>query len=91
MQDLISIKMPARTLRSSSATQLCHVSVNTVTYGHRAFAYAAPDLRNHLPHHIKNASYLEQSKKLLKTHLFEKSFVQFVVFIMFKLCWVSVT
>ncbi len=55
MQDLISIKKPARTLRSGSATQLCHVSVNAVTYGHRAFAYAAPELWNQLPHHIKNA------------------------------------
>ncbi len=75
MQDLISIKKPARTLRSGSATQLCHVSANIVTYGHRAFAHAASDFWNHLPHHIKTASSLEQFKKLLKTHLFEKSFV----------------
>ena len=42
--------------------------------GARAFSYAGPFLFNKLPLNIKNAGTSETFKKLLKTHLFTKSY-----------------
>ena len=71
IRDLITIKEPVRTLRSNSAVQLHRLSVNTVTYGQRSFAHAAPELWNRLSKDIRNASSLAVFKKELKTHLFD--------------------
>jgi len=42
--------------------------------GSRAFSYAGPYLFNSLPCSIKNACTTDNFKKLLKTHLFTKSY-----------------
>ncbi|XP_072048691.1 uncharacterized protein [Amphiura filiformis] len=70
IRELVVIKDPVRSLRSNVAPQLHHTSVNTVTYGQRSFKYAAPELWNQLPPHIRNSSSLALFKKKLKTHLF---------------------
>ena len=72
IRELVVTKDPVRSLRSNAAPQLHRHSVNTVTYGQRAFTYAAPELWNRLPPHrpIRNASSLADFKKQLKTHLF---------------------
>ena len=70
IRELVVTKDPVRSLRSNAAPQLHRQSVNTVTYGQRAFTYAAPELWNRLPPHIRNASSLANFKKQLKTHLF---------------------
>ena len=70
IRELIVIKDPVRPLRSSAALQLHRQSVNTITYGQRSFTYAAPELWNKLPPHIRNAPSIATFKKQLKTHLF---------------------
>lgn len=44
------------------------------SFGIRAFSYAGPKLFNSLPSQVKNASNDDTFKKLLKTHLFNKSY-----------------
>ena len=70
--DLISIKEPTRSLRSNASVVLHRRKANLVTYGQRSFFYAAPELWNRLPSHVKNATSLQQFKRVLKTHLFSQ-------------------
>ena len=74
ISELIIVKEPVRTLRSNVSTILHRTTVNTVTYGERAFSHAAPELWNELPSRIRNSDTLDSFKKSLKTHLFEKHF-----------------
>ncbi len=74
ISELITVKKPVRTLRSNSSTTLLRTSVNTASYGQRAFSHAAPELWNQLPSHIRNAETLNTFKSLLKTHLFNNHF-----------------
>ena len=47
---------------------------NTLYYGERSFAFAAPKLWNSIPEHIKSASSLTTFKTALKTYLFRRHF-----------------
>ena len=68
---LIQVKTPNRTLRSSNTILLQHPSIkSSKTLGDRAFSLAAPAEWNILPPNIRNAPTLPLFKKLLKTHLF---------------------
>ena len=70
ISDLISISKNAR-LRSSSMLLLKHgPRVNTISYGDRAFAVAAPKLWNNIPFHIRSSPSINVFKNKLKTHLF---------------------
>ena len=44
IKDLVKVKAPTRSLRSSSAIQLCMPHTNTRTYGDRSFRTAAATL-----------------------------------------------
>ena len=44
------------------------------TLGDRSFTCAAPKLWNNLPRDIRNASNLDNFKRLLKTHLFREAY-----------------
>ena len=69
--NLLSVYTPTRTLRSSSDTRLlCIPKVNSVSYGERSFAYAAPSLWNSLPKPIRHCTTLQSFKRSLKTYLF---------------------
>ena len=57
-----------RSLRSSSKLPFTVPTVNSVTYGERAFSFFAPILRCSLPDSIK----IESGKSALKTFLFRK-------------------
>ena len=59
LRELICIKEPSRTLRSNAAITLKRKTVNTVSYGQRSFSYAAPELWNRLPTHIRNSNSLD--------------------------------
>ncbi len=50
------------------------------TMGGRAFSYNGPKLWNALPAFIRNAASLDCFKKLLKTHLFSKSFLFMIIY-----------
>ena len=74
LTELIQEYKPSRNLRSSSKMNLVTTSVSTASYGQRSFYYAAPELWNTLPLHIKNSKTVEQFKSSLKTYLFTIAF-----------------
>jgi len=74
IRDMISPYIPKRMLRSYNKLLLSVPTVNTGTYGKRAFSVTASYLWNQLPEPIKTANNIEQFKKLLKTYLFKKAF-----------------
>ena len=69
---LLQLYQPQRNLRSSSKLLFTVPTVNTVTYGERAFSFFAPILWNNLPDPIKNTTSLSSFKSALKTFLFRK-------------------
>jgi hypothetical protein len=71
--DLIEPYTSQRPLRSIQQFQLKVPKCN-LKYGERSFSYAAPVLWNSLPLQIKCADSFQIFKKLLKTHLFRKTF-----------------
>ena len=72
--ELIHIHQPSRNLRSSSQCLLEVPRIEQVTYGGRAFSYAAPVLWNKLPLEIRLCQKLSTFKRLLKTYLFRIAF-----------------
>ena len=68
---LIKVKHPNRTLRSSNAILLEQPSIlSSKTLGDRSFCIAAPVEWNQLPTNIRNASSIPLFKTLLKPNLF---------------------
>jgi len=75
IRDLVTVKQPARQLRSASEIRLTTSSLpKTVTYGDRSFKHAAPSLWNSLPSQLKNVQSLNCFKKALKTHFFKQMY-----------------
>ena len=74
MSDMISIRKPKRTLRSSAELILNTYTYNMKTYGYRSFSVSAPLLWNSLPSSIRNITSLASFKKELKTYLFQLAF-----------------
>ena len=73
LRELLKFRNPSRTLRSSKQSLLQNsYRPNTLYYGERAFAFAAPKLWNSIPEHIKAASSLSTFKTALKTYLFRR-------------------
>ncbi|XP_072017823.1 uncharacterized protein [Amphiura filiformis] len=73
IKEIIVVRKPTRTLRSSSEVLLKPppvTSLKTATYGYRAFSSSAPSLWNKLPPFIRGSKSIEQFKTSLKTHLF---------------------
>ena len=69
--ELLVRHSPSRLLRSSSQALLTPPrNTNTMFYGHRAFAFAAPFIWNKLPLNIKTAATVNIFKSRLKTYLF---------------------
>ena len=72
LSSLLQEYHPPRSLRSSSKSLLTVPTINSVTYGERAFSFCAPTVRNTLPDSLKNAASLSSFKSALKTFLFRK-------------------
>ena len=72
LSSLLQEYRPPRSLCSSSKSLLTVPSMNSVTYGERAFSFCAPTLRNTLPDSFDNAASLSSFKSALKTFLFRK-------------------
>jgi hypothetical protein len=70
LQDLVTLYVPSRQLRSANDISLVKPKTRTVKYGGRSFKYAAPHLWNSLPSHVKNVPNLNSFRKVLKTHMF---------------------
>ena len=68
LRELLKFRNPSRTLRFSKQSLLQNsYRPNTLYYGERAFAFAAPKLWNSIPEHIKAASSLSTFKTALKS------------------------
>ena len=74
LSELLFMHTPVRELRSATQLLLDKPQTRLVTRGDRAFAVAAPNLRNNLPLHIRFAPSLTHFKSLLRTHLFSQAF-----------------
>ena len=76
LNELLSVRAPGRTLRSTAEGALSfHQPIgNTAFYGDRSFAICAPRLWNRLPPDLRCAKNLNVFKSCLKTHLFKESF-----------------
>ena len=74
ISEMIASYAPERTLRSSTKSLVRESAPKCVTFGGRAFSYAAPKLWNKLPSDIRNASSLDLFKKQLKFHLFNEAY-----------------
>ena len=74
LADLISVRKIDRVLRPRGL-ELNYSKYKNVTQGGRSFQCAAPILWNKLPQYIRDSTTLEQLKRSLKTHLFEKAYV----------------
>ena len=73
--NIIGIVRKTLALRSSMQSLLLKsYRPNTLYYGERSFAFAAPKLWNSIPEHIKSASSLTTFKTALKTYLFRRHF-----------------
>ena len=74
LTELITVKCPVRSLRSSSSISLVQPKPRLVTVGGRAFSHAAPELWNNLPAPVRDADSITTFKSLLKTHLFKQDY-----------------
>ncbi len=74
ISDLLALYKPSRTLRSSSARQLCVAKASTKFYGERSYSFAAANLWNKLPADIRHSYSLVHFKSNLKTHFFRLHF-----------------
>ena len=81
LQDLISIKQKQGTnLRSNEAgLLLSQPCIKHKTFASRSFRYAAPYLWNHLPRQLRGKGNYQNSKKILKTHLFNVAFAGHII------------
>jgi hypothetical protein len=73
LRDLLTISVPARSLRHNKGTLLKVPRMKSKT-GTRAFHSCAPTLWNSLPLTVRSANSSSTFRKLLKTHLFRLSF-----------------
>ena len=60
-----------RSLRSSSKLLFIVPTVNSVTYGERAFSFSAPILYNSLPDSVRNRTYVSSFKSALGNFIFD--------------------
>ena len=74
LSSLLQQYHPQRSQRSSSKLLFTVPTVNSVTYGERAFSFFAPILWNSLAGSVKNTTSLLSFKFALKTFLFREFF-----------------
>ena len=74
LKDLVEIYVPARELRSGSK-QLVSVPSSKLLTAERAFSVGGTKLWNSIDQTVKEAKTLKQFKKLLKTSLFTKTYI----------------
>ena len=76
LSEMLTIRQPKRTLRSSSKFLLDENTVTTKTFGTRSFRFAGPFVWNKLPEDIKRCTDYNLFKRKLKSHLFGEAFRQ---------------
>ena len=71
--ELLIPYQPTRTLRSKDTCLLCFPDHKTEV-GRRAFSYAAPEVWQSIPLHVRKSCSIDIFKRHLKTHLFSVAF-----------------
>ena len=79
LSSLLQQYRPQRSQRSSSKLLFTVPTVNSVTYGERAFSFFAPILWNSLAGSVKNTTSLLSFKFALKTFLFREFFLKIIL------------
>ena len=80
ISEILSVYTPSRCLRSSSDKRtFCIPKTHTRSYGERSFAFSGPKQFNSLPPNIRDLPTTSSFKKALKTHLFKKYFMWFLI------------
>ena len=75
LSDLLTVYTTARQLRSCSDNSfLRRLSVRTVSYGKRSFAYSAPSAWNALPQQVRSSDSVSTFRSRTKTHLFRLAY-----------------
>jgi len=70
IRELITIRSPSRSLRSSTELRLSTPRFRTKSFGHRSFQYAAPCEWNNLPRELRDCDIYSTFQRHLKTFLF---------------------
>ena len=74
LTELLSYRVPPRTLRGDHQRVLEEPMISTAMYSNRCFAHCAPRLYNSLPLDVREAPSVSSFKKLLKTYLFTQAY-----------------
>jgi hypothetical protein len=74
LSEMVCIQQHQRKLRSNNERLLQIPRTRTVTYGDRAFSFAAPKLWNDLPTHLRSIDSIDVFKSNLKTYLFQQAY-----------------
>jgi len=69
----------SRSLRSVGTNRLTVPPARLSTVGSRAFPVVGPQTWNNLPEDVTSADSLSTFRRLLKTHLFRKSFPDYML------------
>ena len=78
LSDLVTPYIPARSLRSSTLNQVVQQPAKT-RWGDRSFSVASARIWNNLPLSIRSSKSIKSFKKNLKTHLFQSTYVSFII------------
>ena len=83
---MLHVKTVQRRLRSTSSSPLFTELRTQTTFADKSFSCYAPHLWNQLPVLMKTTVSVESFKKLLKHHLFELAYDQWLLFILYIFC-----
>ena len=78
LQELLTLYIPTRSLRSENTNRLQVPKVRTKSYGHRRFDMAAAILWNDLPSDLRLLDTIDLFKSRLKTHLFKLAYSDYL-------------
>ena len=78
LQELLTIHVPTRSLRSEISLLLSKLRVRTKTFGERRFDQVASTLWNNLPSNIRHEQSIERFRKQVKTYLFRLAYADFI-------------
>ena len=78
LQELLTLYIPTRSLRSENTNRLQVPKVRTKSYGHQRFDMAAAILWNDLPSDLRLLDTIDFFKSKLKTHLFKLAYSDYL-------------
>ena len=80
LAEILVVKPRTRySLRSDYETLLLIPKVTRKTFGDRVFCHAGPTVWNALPSSLRNCRHVDSFKVQLKTHLFKKPFIIYLI------------